>query len=212
MLEVKYLKKVKEVPTNWKEIKIEKFHQLYQVIFEYDDKDTENDEVHKLNFLKDYVCFLLDEDRSYVDMMEMKDVERLVTASQELLTEYKYQEMSDFTHNDVKYYFPTDINKQTFGEYIECSALEKSSKLLKNGKFDVIAEMMARLCKTEDEMGTYLDEETVQKRTETFRDLTMDIVWEFNFFLLNQQKVLQSVFRTYGEVHQQALKPKEQES
>ncbi len=198
MLVVKYNGVKKRVPTDWNEITVKQFHKLYQVMFEYEGKDIDNDENNKLNFLRDYTTFLLNENRKYVELMDLKDIEHLVSASQNLLKEYKYQKLSHFTHKDVKYYFPTDIRKNTFGEYIECSALETSSKLLKNGKFDVITEMMARLCKKVDEIGEYLDEKTIKERAKLFEDLTMDLVLEFNFFLLSQQKVLQKVFRTYG--------------
>tara|TARA_R100000734_G_C3307318_1_gene97880 strand:- start:613 stop:1254 length:642 start_codon:yes stop_codon:yes gene_type:complete len=210
MLVVEYEKIKKYVPTDWKDITIREFHNLYQVIYKYEDDDLDNDEVKKLMFLKEYASFLLKEERSYIERMEVEDIEHLVQATNKLMTQYEPQNLENFTYEDVKYYFPRDISKQTFGEYIECQALEKSAKVMKNGKFDVIAEQMARLCKTDDELGTYLDEEVVQERAEKFKDLTMDIVWEFNFFLLNFQKNLAKGFRIYGEEKLGLLKPLEQ--
>ena len=97
-----------------------------------------------------------------------------------------------------------------FGEFIETSSLDKTAKLMKNGKFDVIAEQMARLCKRADEVNDYLDEDIIKARAEQFEDLPMDIVWEFCFFLFNQTNILANILRTSGADKRERLNKKEQ--
>ena len=161
--------------------------------------------------MRDYVSYLLKEPIEYVDMMNPKDVEQLVAGTQNLLTDFKHKELRKFDFEGETYFFPTDnMRASTFGEFIETSALDTSTKFLENGKFDVVAEQMARICKRADEIDTYLSEEEVKERTEIFQNLTMDIVWEFCFFLLRQQGVLAKISLTYGEAQQGAVSPKEQ--
>ena len=212
MLQIKYEGLKKNVPSQWSELTIEDFHNLYQVIYKYEDSDLDKDEVQKLNFIKDYVSFLLKEEMDRVDMMDVKDIEHLVAGTQALLTEYEPKETTSFVFEEQEYRFPVDVRKQCFGEYIEVQALEKSAKLLKNGKFDVVAEQIARLCKKPEEMDTYLDEDIVMERAEKFKKLPMDIVWEFNFFLLRHQGILQKTILIYGEDKVAIMKQRLQEN
>ena len=211
MLEIKYANKKKEVFSEWSELTIKEFHGLYKIMHQYEDVDLDGDNTQKLLFMRDYVSYLLKEPIEYVDMMNPKDVEQLVAGTQNLLTDFKHKELRKFDFEGETYFFPTDnMRASTFGEFIETSALDTSTKFLENGKFDVVAEQMARICKRADEIDTYLSEEEVKERTEIFQNLTMDIVWEFCFFLLRQQGVLAKISLTYGEAQQGAVSPKEQ--
>ena len=212
MLEIKYLNKKKNVPSDWSEINIEQFHGLYQVMYKFQDIDLEEDETNQMLFIREFASYILKENMNVIDQMNPNDITRLVNATQNLLSEYEPQKMRYFDFKDERYFFPTnDMRDTTFGEFIETSSLTKSAKLLKNGQFDVIAEQMARLCKKADEVNEYLSEEIVLERAEEFKKLPMDIVWEFSFFLLNQQGVLTKIFQTYGEERQVQLNQKEQE-
>ena len=211
MLEIKYANKKKEVFSEWSELTIKEFHGLYQIMHKYEDVDLDGDNTQKLLFMRDYVSYLLKEPIEYVDLMNPQDVEQLVAGTQNLLSDFKHKELRRFTFEGETYFFPTNnMRASTFGEYIETSALDQSTKFLENGKFDVVAEQMARICKRADELEVYLEEDEVKKRTEKFQNLTMDIVWEFCFFLLKQQSVLGRIFQTSGEEQQEVLNPKEQ--
>ena len=83
------------------------------------------------------------------------------------------------------------------------SQLESTIKIMKNGRFDVFPEQMAILCREVDEQ---YDDDVIPAKTEKFRELTMDIVWEFSFFLTMQSIRLAKTFQTYlvkgGEVEE----------
>ena len=51
---------------------------------------------------------------------------------------------------------------------------------MRNGKYDVLPEQMAILCRKADEE---YDEDKIEEKAEKFKELTMDIVFEFAFFL-----------------------------
>ena len=207
MLQIKYLGTTKEVFSEWGELTIEDFHGLYQVIYKYEDIDLETDDANKLLFLREYTSFILQEKMDKVNAMDIKDVEHLVASTENLLSEYKRKNIRKFKLENEWYFFPVDnLRKATFGEYIETTQLEINSKLLKNGKFDIVAEQMARLCKKAGEMNKYLEEDEILKRADKFKKLTMDVVWEFCFFLFNQQIVLQKIIPTYGAEENQAWK------
>ena len=211
MLQIKYDRKRKDVFSEWSEITIKEFHGLYQIMHKYEDVDLDGDTTQKLLFMRDYVSYLLKEPPEYVEMMNTKHIEKLVAGTHNLLTDFKHKELRMFDFEGETYFFPTDnMRASTFGEFIEISALDKSTEFLKNGKFDVVAEQMARICKRADEMDVYLDEEVVKERAEKFQNLTMNIVWEFCFFLLKQQNVLAKIFQTFGEGQQEVMNPKEQ--
>ena len=211
MLQIKYDRKKKEVFSEWSEITIKEFHGLYQIIRRFEDVDLDNDTTQKLIFMRDYVSYLLKESPEYVEMMNVKHIEKLDAGTHNLLTDFKNKDLRMFDFEGERYFFPTDnMRTSTFGEFIEVSALDQSIEILKNGKFDVVAEQMARICKRADEIDTYLEDDVVKERAEKFQNLTMDIVWEFNFFLLKQQGVLAKISQPFGEEHQEVWNLKEQ--
>ena len=67
---------------------------------------------------------------------------------------------------------------------------------MKNGKYDVLPEQMAILCRRIDEE---YDGDIIPEKAEKFRELTMDIIWEFSFFLTHQSRKLTTLFPTYSE-------------
>ena len=212
MLEIKYQNTTKEVPCDWNEITIKEFHGMYQVIYKYEDHDIENDEHMKMKFIRDFAAYILKEKPRKIMQMNPKDVEHLVAATHKLLETFEPENISGFEFEGEWYYFPKNQMKDiAFGEFIETSSLDKTAKLMKNGRFDVISEQMARLCKRADEVNDYLDEDVVKERTELFDNLPMNIVWEFCFFLSNQTNILVNILRTYGVEKQEHLNKKEQE-
>ena len=66
---------------------------------------------------------------------------------------------------------------------------------MKHGKFDVLPEQMAILCrKLEEEY----DDDVIPQKTEMFKKLTMDVVWEFGFFLTQQNIKLAKLSNMYS--------------
>ena len=65
---------------------------------------------------------------------------------------------------------------------------------MKHGRFDVLPEQMAILCRRPDEE---YDDDVIPSKTEKFKELTMDIVWEFSFFLTMQSVKLTRTFQMF---------------
>ena len=113
--------------------------------------------------------------------LDMDSVNAAVSTVSELLQEYKPKHIDRFVFEDETYFFPKEfLKRNTFGDYIESTHLESTIEIMKHGRFDILPEQMAILCRKADE--EYSDE-AIPSKTEKFKELTMDIVWEFSFFL-----------------------------
>tara|TARA_R100001244_G_scaffold19724_4_gene20567 strand:+ start:1851 stop:2558 length:708 start_codon:yes stop_codon:yes gene_type:complete len=107
------------------------------------------------------------------------------------------EQKKSFSLKGKQYFFPiAKMKTSTFGDYIEASQLDLLAEKNKAGRFGVIAEQMAVLCR---ENGEKYDEQLVAKKTKMFGDLTMDIVWEFLFFLTKQTNTLKKHSQMYSK-------------
>ena len=82
--------------------------------------------------------------------------------------------------------------------------------MMKHGKFDVLPEQMAILCRKASEE---YDDDAIPAKADKFKKLSMDIVWEFSFFLTMQSVKLTRTFQTYLVGGQEEVsKPVKEES
>jgi hypothetical protein len=89
--------------------------------------------------------------------------------------------MKSFELDGETYYFPSEfLRNNTYGDFIESTQLDMYIESMKNGRYDVLPEQMAILCRKIDED---YDEDKIDEKAEKFKQLTMDIVFEFAFFL-----------------------------
>ena len=77
-----------------------------------------------------------------------------------------------------------------------------NEKAMTNGHYDVLPEQMAILCRR---LGEEYDEDEVAKKTEKFKNLKMDIIMEFSFFLTKQSQVLGKVLEMYSEEREEEV-------
>ena len=76
--------------------------------------------------------------------------------------------------------FPKEfLRRNTFGDYIESTHLESTIEIMKHGRFDVLPEQMAILCRRADEE---YDDDAIPAKTEKFKELTMDSCGSSVFF------------------------------
>ena len=133
----------------------------------------------------------------------MDNVTAVIECLNEIMEEYKPKGMDYFEFEGNVYYFPMDfLRTGTFGDYIESQQLEMNTQYLKNGRFDILPEQMAILCKQVDED---VDLDNIEEKTNKFRKLTMDIVWEFSFFLNKRTLTSLSVIKTFSEMAEQKV-------
>jgi hypothetical protein len=69
-----------------------------------------------------------------------------------------------------------------------------NTEYLKNGRFDILPEQMAILCKKVDEE---VDLDNIDEKAELFKQLKMDVVWEFSFFLSKRTTASLSLIQTF---------------
>ena len=184
--------KKKEIPCQWNEMTIDFYCGLYQIINKYKvtDEQMEDDKGKNLEkfyftqetkMYKEIFSYMTKVPINDVEKANMEDVTAVINSLDNIMTEYKPTGVDSFMFEGEKYYFPFEFLKtSTFGEYIEANQLELSTQYLKNGRFDILPEQMAILCKTMDEE---VDLDNIDEKAKKFKNLTMDIVWEFSFFL-----------------------------
>ncbi len=202
------------IPVEWKDITVKYWGELSTIIKKHyteATKDVENKESQKHDLLKkdllsditkdikltdaqtvkmnsdifSYITGLTKEETSWVDINQVNKVLSLVNT---LTEEYKPKGLRSFEFEGSTYYFPSEyFRKSTYGDFIESTQLDMYIKDMENGRFDVLPEQMAILCRRLDEE---YDDDVISQKTEKFRGLTMDIIWEFSFFLTLQTEKL----------------------
>tara|TARA_R100000664_G_scaffold30451_1_gene43024 strand:- start:12564 stop:13244 length:681 start_codon:yes stop_codon:yes gene_type:complete len=202
MVEIKIQDTTYEVPTKWKDITLNWWCGLYTIINKYNKRDEEGNvieaehtEVQTLQLNRDIFMYLTGVNANDMKMLDMESVNAAVGTVGELLQEYKPQGIDRFEFEGETYFFPKEfLKRSTFGDYIESTHLESTIKIMKHGRFDVLPEQMAILCRRAGE--EYNDDEIPQK-SDKFKELTMDIVWEFSFFLTMQNVKLTRTFQMF---------------
>ncbi len=209
MVELQIQDKKYDIPTDWSEITLEYWCGLYSIIKKYTKKDEEKekngevsefdesklDEFEMLKMNRDMFQYMTGITDDMLDNVDINSMNEALTIISELLQEYKPKGMDNFTFEDEKYFFPKEfLKKNTFGDYIEATQLDMYIDIMKNGRFDVLPEQMAILCRRIDEE---YDESVIQEKADKFKQLKMDVVWEFGFFLTQQSVKLTKTFQMF---------------
>ena len=202
MVEIKIQDKTYSIPTKWGDITLKWWYGLYAIINKYNEKDeegnpieVEHSEVEILKMNRDIFMYLTGVSQNMMEKLDMESVNAAVSTVSDLLQEYKPKHIDRFVFEDETYFFPKEfLKRNTFGDYIESTHLESTIKIMKHGRFDVLPEQMAILCR---KAGEEYDDDAIPSKTEKFKELTMDIVWEFSFFLTMQSLRLTKTFQTY---------------
>ena len=202
MLEIKIQDKNYEIPTEWGDMTLEYWYGLYAIINKYNKRDEEGNiieaehstvEVLKMN--KEIFMYLTGFKERQMNNLDLDSVNVAINTFAGTLEEYKPKGIQKFELDGETYYFPKEfLKRNTFGDYIEATHLESTIKIMKHGKFDVLPEQMAILCRA---AGEEYDDDIIPEKTEKFKKLTMDIVWEFSFFLTMQSVKLTKTFQMF---------------
>jgi len=202
MVEIKIQDTTYEVPTKWKDITLNWWCGLYTIINKYNKRDEEGNvieaehtEVQTLQLNRDIFMYLTGVNANDMKMLDMESVNTAVGTVGELLQEYKPQGIDRFEFEGETYFFPKEfLKRSTFGDYIESTHLESTIQIMKHGRFDVLPEQMAILCR---KAGEEYDDDEIPQKSDKFKELTMDIVWEFSFFLTMQSVKLTRTFQMF---------------
>ena len=202
MIEIKILEDSYKIPTEWKDMTLEYWCGLYAIINQYNQKDQDGNiieedhsEVQVLKMNRDIFMYLTGVNQNQMEGLDVDSVNAAITAFSGALEEYKPQGIDRFELDDEVYLFPKEfLKRNTFGDYIESTHLDSTIKIMKHGRFDVLPEQMAILCRRVDEE---YDDDAIPEKTERFKKLTMDFVWEFSFFLTMQSVKLTRTFQMF---------------
>jgi hypothetical protein len=207
-----------DVPTEWEHITLRHWSELAYIIkkhqdttrlkknslgenFDMDDdlsKLTEDVKFYnELQLNRDIFCYLSGLDREDMKYIDVEQVTKVINAIGVLTEEYKPKGMKSFEFEEEIYYFPSEfLRKNTYGDFIEATQLDMYIDSMKNGKYDVLPEQMAILCRKE---GEEYDEDKIEEKAEKFKRLTMDIIFEFAFFLTKRNENLLKLSSIYLE-------------
>lgn len=209
MVELQIQDKKYDIPTDWSEITLEYWCGLYNIIKKYTKKDEEkekNGEVSEFDEskLEDFEILRMNRDifqymtgisDDMLNTVETESMYQAIAIIGDLLKEYEPKNIESFNFEGEKYFFPKEfLKRNTFGDYIESTQLDMYVDIMKNGRFDVLPEQMAILCRRADEE---YDDNIIQEKAEKFKQLKMDVVWEFGFFLTQQSVKLTRTFRMF---------------
>lgn len=202
MVEITIQDKKYNIPTEWKDMSVKYWCNVYNVINKYQKRDEEGNiidepmsEVEMLRLNRDIFLCITGLGKDFFEKLDITSVTNAVNAFSSTLEDYKPKGIKKFTFEDEEYFFPSDyLKRNTFGDYIEATHLDTTIEMMKHGKFDVLPEQMAILCR---KIGEKYDDDIIPEKTEKFKNLTMDIVWEFAFFLTQQSITLSKTFQTF---------------
>jgi hypothetical protein len=202
MIQIKIQENSYDIPTQWKDMTLEYWCGLYAIINKHNKRDEdgnvieeEHSEVQVLKMNRDIFIYLTGLTHGQMEKLDIESVNSAITAFSGALEEYKPQGIDRFKFEDEVYLFPKEfLKRNTFGDYIESTHLESTIEIMKHGRFDVLPEQMAILCRRIDEE---YDDDLIPSKTDKFKKLTMDIVWEFSFFLAMQSVKLTRTFQMF---------------
>ena len=198
-----------KIPNQWDEMILKDYSKIYAIIKQNqfvepseDDMPSSESEVkaldsqrnlHNVKLNRSIFCELTGIDKETINRVDANEMANtLVLMTNFLNGEIEKKEIEEsvkysFDFKNKKYFFPiAEMKKSTFGDYIEAAQLDMLAENNEAGKFGVIAEQMAILCREE---GEEYNEEKVIVKTKLFQNLKMDVVWDFIFFLNTQIKI-----------------------
>ena len=205
MIEIQIKEEKYEIPTEWKDITLEYWCGLYNIIKKYtetaeDGENKENvepkvDEVKALRMNKELFKYVTGINDNILNQLDLESVNTAVGTIGQMMEEYKPKGIDRFEFDGDVYFFPKEfLKRNTFGDYIESTQLDATIQMMKHGKFDILPEQMAILCRKIDEE---YDDDIISSKSDKFKKLTMDIVWEFSFFLTMQSVKLTRTFQMF---------------
>ena len=212
MLNIEINNKEYNIPNKWEEMTVDYYCGLYHIIKKYqvteEEENSENDlsKYHAMQenkMYKELFIYMTGISEEIMLNVPMTNVTAVIECLNEIMEEYKPKGIDYFEFEGDIYYFPMDfLRTGTFGDYIESQQLEMNTQYLKNGRFDILPEQMAILCKQVDEE---VDLDNIEEKTKKFRKLTMDIVWEFSFFLNKRTISSLGLIKTFSEMEEQKV-------
>ena len=207
-----------DIPTEWKDINIEYWGKMNTIITShqekselkknyYKDKELDLDIIENtlsdiefkdgIALNKDIFSFITGIDRENIMNVEYNQVQNVISLIEKLTEEYKPKGIKSFDFEGETYMFPSEMLRQnTYGDFIESTQLDMTIENMKNGRYDVLPEQIAILCRKD---GEKYDEDLVTEKAIKFKKLNMEVAFEFAFFLTKRSEMLLKISNMYLE-------------
>lgn len=207
-----------KIPESWREISLKDYTKVFAIIKanEYIEPESElpptpaekkiidyERSMSNLNMSRNVFAAFTGIDKETINNVDGKEMSNtLLLMTNFLNSEVEGKAISPDTTKSFKlknkeYFFPiAKMQTSTFGDYIEASQLDMLAEKHESGRIGVIGEQMAVLCR---ERGEVYNEQLVVKKSKLFNDLTMDVVWDFIFFLTKQTNTLKQHSQMYSK-------------
>lgn len=207
-----------KIPSQWSEITLKEYSKIYSIIKNNefiepneDQQLTKDFDLNELNASRNLHNIKVNRkvfseftgiDEATINLVDGNEMSETLT----LMTNFLNQDVEEmavedgaknsFKYKDKQYFFPiAEMKNSTFGDFIEAAQLDMLAEKHESGKFGVIAEQMAILCREQNEV---YDEQLVMKKTKMFENLTMEKVWGFIFFLNKQISTYKKNIQTFS--------------
>tara|TARA_R110000787_G_scaffold72309_5_gene161284 strand:- start:92 stop:796 length:705 start_codon:yes stop_codon:yes gene_type:complete len=207
-----------KIPSQWSEITLKEYSKIYSIIKNNefiepneDQQLTKDFDLNELNASRNLHNIKVNRkvfseftgiDEATINLVDGNEMSETLT----LMTNFLNQDVEEmavedgvknsFKYKDKQYFFPiAEMKNSTFGDFIEAAQLDMLAEKHESGKFGVIAEQMAILCREQNEL---YDEQLVMKKTKMFENLTMEKVWGFIFFLNKQISTYKKNIQTFS--------------
>lgn len=207
-----------KIPSQWNEITLKEYSKIYSIIKNNEFIEPNEDQqltkdfdlkelnasrnLHNIKVNRKVFSEFTGIDEATINLVDGNEMSETLT----LMTNFLNQDVEEmavedgvknsFKYKDKQYFFPiAEMKNSTFGDFIEAAQLDMLAEKHESGKFGVIAEQMAILCREQNEV---YDEQLVMKKTKMFENLTMEKVWGFIFFLNKQISTYKKNIQTFS--------------
>ncbi|QDP63189.1 MAG: hypothetical protein Unbinned5930contig1000_32 [Prokaryotic dsDNA virus sp.] len=214
MLKLKLSDKTKvEIPNDWKELRLRDWIWIVEKIHSYGLADPISDELSEeeksledarrnvewMKCSKEIFSKLSKMPMDKVNLIHQSDISQIINGLHWFMKEEKPAvDIPYFTLKGERYWFPSaNMEHSTFEDFVEASQLDVLNKNIKLGRMSVVAKQMAILCRKEGETFDDVDK-VIGKREKLFGEITMDVVWNFFFFLTTQVDTLKKSSPIYS--------------
>ena len=201
-----------DVPTSWNNITFNKFNKFSVLInsqrteeeFSKDYEELEED-IRSLEWSLENVrlntklaCFWTGLTEEEVSLCNIDEVEGILSSMDFMNESYTPISVDKFKFKGLEYFLPQPgMVKENFGTFIEAEQVEINNKKLKKGDLSVLPKQIAILCKREGEKRGLINDEIIDKRANSFKNLDMATIWDVAFFLTQQENKLMTLSLTY---------------
>lgn len=201
-----------DVPTSWNNITFNKFNKFSVLInsqrteeefskdYEELDEDIRNLEwsLENVRLNTKLACFWTGLTEEEVSLCNIDEVENILSSMDFMNESYTPIAIDKFKFKGLEYFLPQPgMVKENFGTFIEAEQVEINNKKLKKGDLSVLPKQIAILCKREGEERGLINDEIINKRANSFKNLDMATIWDVAFFLTQQENKLMTLSLTY---------------